>query len=116
MFLSFEKLAHAVLPRNYELSLVVCGDTLAQRMNVVYRKKKYTPNVLSFPLSQKNGEIFLNVRQAEREARALGITKKDRIAHLFVHGCAHLRGLPHGEKMDALEKRVLKRYGFVEPN
>ena len=65
----YEKIADAILGKSYELSLVVCGDDLARRMNRAYRKKDYRPNVLSFPLSKKEGEIFLNVRAAAREAR-----------------------------------------------
>src|SRR3990167_2810110 len=75
----FEEIAQAVLGKNYELSLVICGDNLARRMNREYRlpslklrqasKKNYSPNVLSFPLSKTEGEIFLNVRAAARGAR-----------------------------------------------
>lgn len=105
-------MARAILPSGYELSLVVCGDDLAQRMNREYRKKTYIPNVLSFPLAKNEGEIFLNVRKAEREARALGISRDFRLAHLFIHGCAHLAGLDHSDRMDALETRVLRKFGF----
>ncbi|MDO8561682.1 MAG: rRNA maturation RNase YbeY, partial [bacterium] len=108
----FEKMAREILGRNYVLSLVLSGDALARRMNRTYRKKDYTPNVLSFPLLKNDGEIFLNVRKAEREARALGIPKRQRIAHLFMHGCLHLAGLPHGKKMDNSEKRILSKFGF----
>ena len=51
----FEKIATAVLGNQYELSLVICGDTLATRMNKEYRKKTYKPNVLSFPISKTEG-------------------------------------------------------------
>src|SRR3989344_6424990 len=82
----FEKIARAALGNKYELSLVLCGDTLAQRMNKKYRGKTYAPNVLSFPLSKVEGEIFLNVRKAAREARAYHVAERDHLAHLFVHG------------------------------
>src|SRR3989338_5485677 len=69
----YEKLARDVLGSRYELSLVLCGDTLARRMNKTYRlpalklrragKKTYAPNVLSFPLARSEGEIFLNIRK-----------------------------------------------------
>ena len=60
----FERIARVMLPRTYELSLVICGDTLARALNVRYRKKTYEANVLSFPLSRGEGEVFLNVRKA----------------------------------------------------
>ena len=108
----FEKMARTTLPKGYQLSLVVCGDRLAQRMNKEYRKKTYRPNVLSFPLSKNEGEIFLNIRKAAREARMMRISVSARVAHLFVHGCFHLTGHDHGDRMDALELKVLKKFGF----
>lgn len=121
--LPFVEMAAAALPRGYQLSLVMCGDKLAQRMNKEYRlpalprkaqagKKTYLPNVLSFPLSKTEGEIFLNIRKAAREARLEGVSKNSRIALLFVHGCFHLAGYKHSDKMDALELKVLKKFDF----
>ncbi len=110
--LPFAKMAAAALPKDYQLSLVICGDRLAQRMNKEYRKKTYRPNVLSFPLSKNEGEIFLNIRKAAREARMMQISTPARIAHLFVHGCFHLAGHDHSDRMDALELKVLKKFGF----
>ena len=108
----FEKMAREILGKSYSLSLVLSGDKLARRINRKYRKKDHVPNVLSFPLLKNDGEIFLNVRKAECEARTLGVPRRLRIAHLFVHGCLHLAGLPHGKKMDGAEKRILAKFGF----
>ena len=109
----FEEIARAVLGERYELSLVICGDDLARKMNKAYRKKTYAPNVLSFPLSKTEGEIFLNVRKAEREARAYGMPVRERLAYLYIHGCFHLRGLDHGDRMEREEARIMKRFKLV---
>src|SRR3989344_959408 len=108
----FEKMAHAILGSQYELSLVICGDTLASALNRTYRKKVYPANVLSFPIGKNEGEIFLNIRASEREARTFGIPAREHIAHLFVHGCFHLKGYMHGEKMEREEGRILRAFGF----
>ena len=110
--LPYEKMARAILGPTYELSLVVCGDKLAQRMNIEHRKKSYFPNVLSFPLTKHEGEIFLNVRKAEREARQYGISARERLALLFVHGCYHLKGLQHGRTMESKERGILRAFSF----
>lgn len=116
--IAFEDIARSILGKEFELSLVVCGDKLAQKMNVTYRlpaqagKKSYSPNVLSFPLSKDSGEIFLNVRKAAREARQMHVALRDRIALLFVHGCFHLKGLQHGRTMESEEQRVLHSFHF----
>lgn len=106
-------MAEHVLGKRYELSLVVCGDTLAERMNATYRKKTYKPNVLSFPLDKESGEIFLNLRCAEREARKYDVALRDRLALLFVHGLYHLKGFDHSDKMESLERATLKKFGFA---
>lgn len=108
----FVEIAQAVLGSNYTLSLVVCGDKLAQRMNKEYRNKSYYPNVLSFPLDKTDGEIFLNIRKAAREARLLETTATKRAALLFVHGLFHLKGMDHSDKMEAEEQKILKRFNL----
>jgi rRNA maturation RNase YbeY len=107
----FERIARVMLPRTYELSLVICGDTLARALNVRYRKKTYEANVLSFPLSRGEGEVFLNVRKASREARALRVTERARLLHLFIHALLHLKGLRHGRTMETSEWKLLRRFG-----
>ncbi len=113
----FEEIARSVLGGTYELSLVICGDRLARRINIETRKKKYAPNVLSFELDTAEGEIFLNLRKAEREARHLGVSLKDRVAHLFVHGLYHLKGHDHmsdkaADHMEALEQKTLRAFAL----
>ena len=111
--LPYEAMARVILGSKYDLSLIICGDTLARQMNATYRHKTYVPNVLSFPYSGREGEIFLNVRKAEREARQIGTSPKARLAILFVHGCFHLKGSRHGATMEKLERSVLRKFGFV---
>lgn len=108
----FERMAHAVLGGSYQLSLVICGDRLAQRINKEYRKKTYYPNVLSFEIDAHEGEIFLNVRKAAREARTFNTTLQKRCALLFVHGLFHLKGMDHSDKMEQEEQRVLRKFGL----
>ncbi len=109
-YIPFEKIVREILGSAYHLSLVICGDKRSRRINIKYRKKNYSPNVLSFPLSKTEGEMFLNIRKAEREARALKISTRQRLALLFVHGCFHLKGLDHGDKMERAEEKILKRF------
>ena len=110
--LPFEKIARSILGPRYELSLTICGDKLARKMNAEYRKKTYSPNVLSFPYGKSEGEIFLNVRKSARESKQFGISERERLAFLYVHACLHLKGFDHGEKMERLEKEHMKKFGF----
>lgn len=106
----FERAARDILGSRYSLSLVVCGDSLARKMNRAYRKMGYAANVLSFSLDRGEGEIFLNVQAARREARDYGVSVRARLMLLFVHACCHLKGLRHGKRMESLERKTLKRF------
>ncbi|MBI4133559.1 rRNA maturation RNase YbeY [Candidatus Uhrbacteria bacterium] len=106
----FERIAREVLGPRYDLSLVLCGDALARRLNAQYRKKNYCSNVLSFPLAPTEGEIFLNTRAAAREARKFRVPLRARLTLLFIHGCLHLRGLRHGKEMEDRESKVLSQF------
>lgn len=106
----FEHIAHEILPKEYELSLVICADALARRLNRAYRAKGGAANVLSFPLGDTEGEVFLNVRTAAREARSLRVSSRYRIIHLFIHGLLHLKGLRHGRTMERTEEKLLRAF------
>lgn len=109
----YERIARRILGEHYDLSLTLCGDALARRMNTLYRKKTYSPNVLSFPYAETDGEIFLNIRKAEREAQRTGTSVKKRTALLLVHGCFHLKGYDHGATMERLERKTLRACGLL---
>src|SRR3989344_6264018 len=85
----FESIARKILGSHYELSLVICGDARARSLNRKYRKKGYATNVLSFPLTKNDGEIFLNMRAAEREAKKYNVSLRTRLMFLFIHACLH---------------------------
>jgi len=108
--LPYEALANKALPKRYQLSVVVCGDSLARKLNNQHRHKTYAANVLSFPLSSSEGEIFLNVAAAKREAHRFSTSQQRRLALLFVHGLLHLKGLQHGRTMDELERKILRAF------
>ena len=110
----FREIADEVLGKDYELSLVICADKLARRINRSYRNKDYSPNVLSFPLESSSGELFLNVRKAQREAKEMRVSVRERIAHLYVHGCFHLAGYDHSDEMEHKEDVILTKFRLID--
>jgi probable rRNA maturation factor len=108
---TFEKharsLAFLILSPDYSLSLVFVDEKKAQALNIKYRGKDYTPNVLSFPLSPTAGEIYICPKIAEQQAAEYNHTAAEHLRFLFIHGCLHLTGLDHGAKMDRLEKKYM---------
>ncbi|MGB9598876.1 MAG: hypothetical protein ACPLZH_03480, partial [Minisyncoccales bacterium] len=59
----WQKIKEKVLGKKYGLSLVFAPPSLMKKINIRYRKKKETPCVLSFALSPKEGEVFINIAQ-----------------------------------------------------
>ncbi len=108
--LPFFAFKETTLGKKYDLSLVFSGDKRSQSLNRLYRNKTYIPNVLSFPLSDTAGEIFLNVRQARREHRARGESYEYFVALLAIHGMLHLKGMTHGGTMEEKEKLLLRKF------
>lgn len=98
--LPFAEIKDAVLGKDYELSLVFCANDLSRRINRTYRGKDYPTNVLSFPLSKKSGEIFINLRKL----------KGFSVGNLYIHGLFHLKGLDHGATMERAEEKVRKQF------
>ena len=108
--LPLSEIKKKILGSRYDLSLVFIGATRARTLNLHTRKKSYVPNVLSFPLGDACGEIFICPAIARREAQKFDLSPNGYITYLFIHGCLHLKGYDHGDTMDALEKKYLKLF------
>lgn len=106
----FQKIKERVLGPSFEVSLVLVGDSLARRLNKERRNKTYAANVLTFPISENAGEIFLNIRKAAQEARRYGNTHRSWLILLFIHGLLHLKGMEHGSTMESTEDRLLREF------
>jgi len=105
----------AILGKNYELSLVVCGETRSQSLNQAHRSINKPASVLSFPLDTHAGEIFICLSVARKRAREFGVSLKDSFAFLFIHGLLHLKGHDHGSTMEKREKDTCRRFGVKVP-
>ena len=109
----YRDIKEAIMGKKYRLSLSFVGTKRAQTLNTTYRKKNYVPNVLSFPLDETNGEIVICPKIAYPEAKDFNLSKEGYIAFLFIHGLLHLKGHDHGDTMEKLEQRNLKRFGII---
>lgn len=108
----FEKMTEFYLGKEYELSLVFCGERLMRRINRETRDKDYATNVLSFPLSDTSGEMFICLPLCKKQAKDFERRYNNFVAFLFVHGLVHLAGYDHGDTMDNEEKKLRKRFSI----
>ncbi len=110
--LPFAHMKDVVLGTDYELSLVFVGDKESQEINIQSRGKDYIPNVLSFPLDDSSGEIFINPLEAARQAESFNRTPENMIGFLYIHGLVHLKGMDHGVTMERTEEKFRKQFGI----
>jgi len=106
----YEKMKNDILGKRYTLSLAFVGDTQAQKLNKAHRNKTYVPNVLSFPLTETAGEIFIAPSVAKKEAKKFDMTYEGYVGFLFIHALLHLKGLDHGDTMEKAEKKYCNKY------
>ena len=106
----YQKIKDDILGKSYAVSLAFVGAVRAQSLNKQYRNKTYTPNVLSFPLDEKTGEVFITPEVAKREAHKFGMSVDGYIGFLFIHALLHLKGLDHGDTMDKAERKYCLKY------
>ena len=99
----YKKIKDFVLGNSYDLSLVFIGDKLSQKLNSEFRGIDKPTDVLTFPISDDMGEIFINLSHAYKKSKEFKREPENYIAFLFVHGLAHILGYDHGNDRDANE-------------
>ena len=102
----------AVLGKKYELSVVIVSRDKIKRLNFSHRGKNVPTDILSFPLSETSGEIFLNLDEAKKEAKKFDRKFENFLGFLFIHGLVHLEGFEHGSRMEALERKYRAKFGI----
>jgi probable rRNA maturation factor len=109
------------------------NDREMARLNFIYRKKKKTTDVLSFPSETRStprplsarlkslngkylGDIAISPVVARRNAKSLGRSLGGELRILILHGVLHLLGYDHetdrGE-MNRVEARLRRRLGLA---
>jgi hypothetical protein len=63
----FVAIKNATLGKDYTLNLIFTDSARIKKLNTIYRNKECATDILSFPLSDTEGEIYIS----EKEARGL---------------------------------------------
>jgi probable rRNA maturation factor len=107
----FNAIKDAALGKKYNLSLCFVTSLEIKKLNLMYRNKNEATDILSFPLSPIDGEIYISPKEARLEAKKFDRTYANFIAFLLIHGCVHLKGHDHGATMETLEEKLRKQFG-----
>jgi probable rRNA maturation factor len=78
-----------------EVSVVFVGDKNIRKLNREHLSHDFVTDVLTFAMDGSptlEAEIYVNPRQAERQARKFGVTARNEMIRLIAHGTLHAAG------------------------
>ena len=109
---AFRAMAQAALGKNYQLTVIFTTPARMKKLNTIYRDIEKPTDILSFPVSEKEGEIYLCLPEARKEAKKFDRKYENFLSFLFIHGCVHLKGHDHGATMERIEARLRAQFGI----
>ncbi|MDE2040806.1 MAG: rRNA maturation RNase YbeY [Patescibacteria group bacterium] len=109
---AFRAIKDAILGHSYRLTVIMTTAERMKKLNTIYRDKTEPTDILSFPLSEREGEVYLCLREARKEARKFGRSYLNFMSFLFIHGCVHLKGYDHGSTMERIEVGLRQRFNI----
>ena len=86
--------------------------TEIQKINKQNRNKNQPTDILSFPLTDTVGEIFLCLSEARKEAPKFDRNYENFVGFLVIHGLMHLKGFDHSSTMEDNEMIIRKEFGI----
>jgi probable rRNA maturation factor len=110
----FARKLQAEIARGRAFDCLITGDAELRRLNLKFRAKDQTTDVLSFPDETGSpacpslGSLAISLQRARSQARAFTHSTEDEIRILMLHGVLHLTGLDHetdAGRMARAEKR-----------
>lgn len=109
---AFRAIALLALGSKYDLTLIVTNAKRIKLLNAIYTGKRVATDVLSFPISARQGEIYMCLTEVRKGAGKFGRTYANFISFLFIHACVHLKGHDHGAIMEGIEVKLRKKFGI----
>lgn len=106
----FLEMKEVILGKKYNLTIIFCTPQESQERNQAYRDKDYPTNILSFPLDDTEGEIYISLITVRRDAKKFEMSYIQFLHLLIAHGMLHLKGLDHGSTMEKLEQKYYKQF------
>lgn len=110
-----------------EVTIRLVDEQESHQLNLQYRGKDKSTNVLSFPFEAPPdieldllGDLIICKQVVEKEAAEQNKALNAHWAHMVVHGALHLLGYDHiedneAEEMEAIETEIMLKMGFLDP-
>lgn len=103
---------------NAEISIAFLDDAAITELNEEWLGREGPTDVISFGLGEAPlvADIYISVETARRNAEQYGVTSREELLRLVVHGVLHAAGYDHpddedraGSEMFRLQERLLAR-------
>lgn len=87
-----------------ELSFVFCSDSYLLEINKEYLNHDTYTDIVTFDSSEEedliSGDIFISVDRTRENAEKFGVTERDELHRVIIHGVLHLCGFLDKKKED----------------
>ena len=113
---------------NYYLNIILLNDKKMKKLNLKYKRKNKTTDVLTFISTLKNinynktkyCDIFFSAETIKLYSKHNKISFYDHFTHLLVHSFLHINGYMHKKandfiKMQKAEIQMLNKIGLQNP-
>lgn len=93
------------------INIVFVDDEYITQLNKQYLNHNWTTDVISFPLHDDDkieGEIYINVEQAKRQAKEFKVKISEELNRLIIHGTLHLKGYSDTSKRTKKQMSLLE--------
>ena len=83
------------------LAVICTHSRFIRKINREFLKHDYVTDVIAFPLGDEGGvegEIYINLDAAKKQAREYGVTFTQEARRLLIHGALHLLGYEDATK------------------
>ena len=125
-------LRHIGTQSNCEIGIACVDHDESHKLNLEYRGKDKSTNVLSFPSDLPDemaqildsfliGDLVICIPVVLLEAKEQNKAPLTHFTHMLVHGTLHLMGYDHetseadAEEMEGIEIEILAKLGFENP-
>jgi len=79
-----------------ELSIVLVSNPQIRQLNLLFLGRNRVTDVMAFPISDRLlGEIYVSRDQARIQAPRYGVSYREELLRLVLHGLLHLLGYTH---------------------
>lgn len=90
------------------LNFIFCTDKYLRSINKTYLKHDYFTDIVTFDNSQSKGkiegDIFISIDRIKINAKEYGVSFKEELHRVIIHGVLHLLG--YSDKTEKLQKEM----------